>query len=408
MTPRKTFSKAYLVILGWIKHDKNQRSGKFREMFSHVRLTCVSRDYLLSHVVTNDLVKGNAHCLGKVNEALEWLDRPTDYDVPRPHPPRQALTMNVIVVVDCYSEMQPCIYHPATDKWYLLPAIERRRLETMEHIVSCRGKVFFITSNVARSQCFDPDLNRWSSTPWTDNLPFNTGKPLVANNRICFLVKTSPSSTDLWTYSLEDSSLLTLLHTNSVERVEFCAVAVDNYLYVIGGSLWNCDGSLSKCARFDTEESKWQKIAPLNETRRRPFGVCKNEKIFVSGGSSLTGPGPILLKTCEVYNISTDEWQFIASLTVGRGLGSMTLVDETLYVLGGRTAIAGYVGAGEFSSRVECYNHESDEWNVKATVPVNKITIKKRGHPWNFLKGCTLPIFKGALTNLKSLAESRT
>ena len=45
------------IILRWIDHDKSERSGKFSEVFSHVRLTCVSRDYLLSHVVTNDLVK---------------------------------------------------------------------------------------------------------------------------------------------------------------------------------------------------------------------------------------------------------------------------------------------------------------------------------------------------------------
>jgi len=65
----------------------------------------------------------------------------------------------------------------------------------------------------------------------------------------------------------------------------------------------------------------------------------------------------------------------------------MMLADETLYVLGGRTAID-YMSAGEFSDKVECYNRGSDEWNDKATVPVNKITIncKKRGHPWNYLK----------------------
>ena len=114
------------AMLRWIDHNKNERSGKLSELFSHVRLTCVSRDYLLIHVVTNDLVKENAHWLGKVNEALEWLDRPTDCDVPRPHPPRKSLRTTVIVIKDCYGELQPCIYLPATDEWYLLPAIKRQ------------------------------------------------------------------------------------------------------------------------------------------------------------------------------------------------------------------------------------------------------------------------------------------
>ena len=93
------------IILKWIDHDKRERGGNFSELFSHVRLTCVSRDYLLSHVVTNDLVKGTVDCLDSVTGALEWLDRPADCDVPRPHFPRQALMLNVIVIADCRGEL---------------------------------------------------------------------------------------------------------------------------------------------------------------------------------------------------------------------------------------------------------------------------------------------------------------
>ena len=114
----------------------------------------------------------------------------------------------------------------------------------------------------------------------------------------------------------------------------------------------------------------------------------------------------VYLETCEVYNILTDEWQFIASLTLRRTWGSMVLVDETLYVLGGHTRIR-YMSPGKYSNIVECYNHESDEWNVKATVPINKITVKKSGEPHflrYFLKGCSLRVFKGVLTSLESIA----
>ena len=159
------------------------------------------------------------------------------------------------------------MYLPATDEWYLLPATESQRLNAMEHVVSCRGKVFFITKDIARSQCYDPDLNRWSPAPWTaDNLPFSTGKPLVAGDIIYFVVEET-SSTSLWTYSLNSSSL-TPLH-NWVKRAQFCAVAEDNNIYVIGGRVKNTGESVSECARFDTEENTWRKIAPLNEARQR-------------------------------------------------------------------------------------------------------------------------------------------
>ena len=391
------------IITRWIDHDKSERSGKFSELFSHVRLTCISRDYLLSHVVTNDLVKVNADCLNSLTGALEWLDGPTDCDVPRPHPPRKALMVNGIVVVDSLRELQPCFYLPATDEWFLLPATEFQRLDMEEivyyGIISCLGKLFIITDDVARSQCYNPDSNRWSSAPWENKLPFSAGKPLVVKNRICFLVEKT-DSTALWTYSLDSNSLTPLC--NWVERVDFCAVALDRYIFVIGGSVRKHDDTpLKECARFDTEQSEWLKIAPLNEARGNAFGVCKNEKIFIAGGSNLNGWQLIFLNTCEVYSTLTDEWQFIANLRLRRHLGTMVLVDETLYVFGGRTR-ARYHCPGKFSDKVECYNPEGNEWNDKATVPVNKITRKGEKLRY-FFKGCSLRVFKGVLTNLESI-----
>ncbi|XP_020629919.1 kelch-like protein 2 [Orbicella faveolata] len=391
------------IILRWIDHDKSERSGKFSDLFSHVRLTCVSRDYLLSHVVTNDLVKENADCLDSVTGALEWFDRPTDCDVPRPHPPRKALTINGIVIADCRGELQPCIYFPAADEWYLLPATESQRLNAMEHIFSCGGKVFFIADDIARSHCYDPDLNRWYPAPWTNNLPFSAGTPLVVEDRICFIVEET-SSTALWTYSVDSNSLTPLL--NWVERAHFCAVAVDSYIYIMGGRVKNTGESVSECARFDTEQNKWQKIAPLNEARHNAFGVCKNENIFIAGGSVMEEGELEYLRTCEVYNILTDEWQFIAEETLRRTFGSMVLVDETLYVLGGHPKELCACLTKNYRDKVECYNPESDQWSVKATVPVNKMTSEKRAMRRYVFQGCSLRVFKGVLTNLESIAES--
>ena len=394
------------IILKWIDHNKSERSGKFSELFGHVRLTCVSRDYLLSHVVTNDLVKENADCLDSVTGALEWLHRPTDCDVPRPHSPRKALTLHVIVIADCRGGLQPCIYLPATDGWYLLPATKSQRLNAMEHIVSCRGKVFFITNDFARSQCYDPDLNCWSPAPWTaDHLPFSAGTPLVAEDRIYFVVEET-SSTSLWTYSL-DSNWLTPLH-NWVERTQFCAVTEDNYIYVIGGGVKNTGESVSECARFDTEENKWQKIAPLNEARQNAFGVCKSEKVFIAGGLQM-GEGELeYLYTSEVYNKLTDEWQFIAGKTLRRAFGSMVLIDETVYVLGvdEKQLCSCLACIMKYRAKVECYNPATDEWNVKTTVPVNKMISEKTDELPYVFQACPLRIFKGVLTNLESIAES--
>ena len=62
------------LVLRWIDHDKSRRRVNFRDLFRHVRLTCVSRDTLASTVVTNDLVNEDEECLESVFLALKWLD----------------------------------------------------------------------------------------------------------------------------------------------------------------------------------------------------------------------------------------------------------------------------------------------------------------------------------------------
>jgi len=41
--------------------------------------------------------------------------------------------------------------------------------------------------------------------------------------------------------------------------------------------------------------------------------MSTHKRIFIAGGKGVRND---LLKTCEVYNIDTDEWHFVASLTL--------------------------------------------------------------------------------------------
>ena len=155
------------LILRWIDHDKSPRRVKFRDLFRHVRLTCISRDFLAGIVVTNDLVKEDEKCFESVFLALQWLDQSRDCDIPRPHPPRRALERDVIVVT--VPSHKPLKFHtnfylPSTEEWYRLPPTSCKPINVFSH----RGKVFVVTNPIARSQCYDPDINRWSPAPWAE------------------------------------------------------------------------------------------------------------------------------------------------------------------------------------------------------------------------------------------------
>ena len=59
--------EAFTLILTWIDREKSERKKYFAELFREVRLVYVSRDYLLSDIVTNDLVNDNEGCMDLVN-----------------------------------------------------------------------------------------------------------------------------------------------------------------------------------------------------------------------------------------------------------------------------------------------------------------------------------------------------
>ena len=55
-----------MIILAWIVRDRSERKKYFAELFRQIRLVYVSRDFLSSGVVTNDLVKEDEGCLDLV------------------------------------------------------------------------------------------------------------------------------------------------------------------------------------------------------------------------------------------------------------------------------------------------------------------------------------------------------
>ncbi|KAL9955659.1 hypothetical protein ACROYT_G037012 [Oculina patagonica] len=63
----------FKFMLAWIDHDITERKKYFAELFRQVRLVYISRDFLNSDVVTNDLVKDNEGCLDLLGSRLRPL-----------------------------------------------------------------------------------------------------------------------------------------------------------------------------------------------------------------------------------------------------------------------------------------------------------------------------------------------
>ncbi|XP_078343957.1 kelch-like protein 25 [Oculina patagonica] len=408
----------FKILLKWINQDKSQRGVKFAELFRHVRLTCMSRDFLVSDVVTNDLVNENENCRDSVAAALKWVDRSSDCHVPRPHPPRKVHESCVVVACPISQPLNCFCYIPDKDQWCSLPKIPwhdeadyfaRPWRFCIQHLVTYRGQLFAIVyEDIYKSQCYDPDMNQWYPAPWANGdpnqiLPVIENKQtpvavVVVNDEMCFISKFNQRyktlAGKLYKYNFASNSISSSL--DWVSRPMSCVIAYDTYIYVIGGYMLS-EGNLvsvSEAARFDTVENKWEKIADIQEARYNAFGVAANKKIFIAGG--VGNLKRTALKTCEVYNMLTDEWQFMACLTGAHHLrprrqqGNLFLVNETLYVLG-------EFWLGDCIVTVECYDDEKQKWNAKTCIQIHKSILA--------YKASSLNIFKGSLNNLKAVVS---
>ncbi|KAJ7358813.1 hypothetical protein OS493_021600 [Desmophyllum pertusum] len=172
-------------------------------------------------------------------------------------------------------------------------------------------------------------------------------------------VDTSTEQSTISRYNVELCSWETVLSSHQGCREECCVVTAGNHLYVFGGKPprdSQYSQYVTKAERFDTVENKWEEIADMQQARGCACGVATQGKIFVAGRN----------KTCEMYNVSTNEWQLIGSLNYWREYGSMVCLNGTLYVLGGTRDCYNKL------LTVEYYDGTKDKWMKKTTIPVKK------------------------------------
>ena len=364
----------FKIVLKWIEQNKCERTASFEELFRHVRLASLSRDFL-TDVVTNKLVEGNSRCLSLVLDALRLTAFPEKENVPQSS--RKGLESRAIVA--CGGKYTFC-YLPEKDEWKrLADGLTVRKDGT--RMLSYRDQLYVFPS-YGKGERYDPVVNSWCTLDLSFTWP--TKVAVVRGEIYAIEVNTSTTKSIVKRYDFERCSLETALSSHEGCREASCIVAAGNHLYVCGGRINGV--YVTKAERFDTVENKWEEIANMKQRRGDAFGVASEGKIFVAGGQD----SQTYLQTCEMFNISTSEWQFIASLTVDRLCGSLVCLKGTLYVLGGT------YGSGGSQLSVECYDPTEDKWILKTTIPAKMIS---KGNKDTFT-GCVLKLSKGVLDKL--------
>ena len=385
----ETEADVFQIAQKWVEHNKGERKAAFEELLRHVRLVFVSRDYLLN-VATNELVRDNAGCFTLVSDAIRQTTFSSDDDLPQS--PRKGLDTRAIVA--CEGEYAFC-YLPQKDEWKRLPTCNRSTKERWmnfpsTHMIRFRDQLFMFRS-LNRTERYDPVFNGWSSFPFgiiKDEVTVIGGELFSIYEPFSFDLE---STTSIEKFQVETCSWQELHSSSQYYRKDSCVIGSDNFLYLLGGTSPHTSQHVAKADRFDITEKKWEEITDMQQARGGAFGVASQEKIFVAGGEDEEGT---VLKTCEVYNVSTNEWQLIADLNVYRTHGSMVCLGGTLYVLGGFDQTK-----KNPEHSVECYDKQG-KWIVKTTIPVKEDCKEKQA-----FKGCVLKFSKGVLNKLANAVE---
>ena len=88
-----------------------------------------------------------------------------------------------------------------------------------------------------------------------------------------------------------------------------CIVAMENHLYFVGGYWREAKCCSTRPSRYNVFTDKLDYIAEMKMERSSACGVAAHGEIFIAGG---TTHNMVVTTTCEVYDGTTNEWQFRA------------------------------------------------------------------------------------------------
>ena len=420
--------EVFKIILAWIDHDRDKRQKYFADLFGHVRLVFASRDFLSSDILMNDLVKDNESCLNRVVDAINLIDS-QDYGN-LSISPRKSFERAVIVVTNAVSKdigrnwelnCQPILcYIPGEGRWCKLGETPRE-YPVNEVLVCFQGTL--------RSKELDSFQTRFQlcqlTRPLARYYPYSNcltslhrgfeevlRKTFVHNgNEIYALVSESRAVeyrrlrwcredddrrkcvSSIRKYKGESNSWEDVTSFDHLDRKEdFCIVAKDDFVYVIGG-VERCGKvvlkSFTDVYRYDLSRGQWDNVADIQEPKTFLSGAACNGRLFITGKVELTKRETC---QCEVYCETTNEWQFIASFSI-KPEASPTLLslDDQLYALG---SCMRNEGDSTPDTRVECYDPNKNEWIRKTDIP-----IRTRSNTRRALNAYSARIFKGFLIN---------
>src|SRR5216684_3674923 len=150
------------------------------------------------------------------------------------------------------------------------------------------------------------------------------------------------------------------------------------FLYVIGGG--NSGVALSELQRYDPVLDVWTPLTSMNTARAGAAAAVIDDGIFVIGGRQSTGgpcSGGPYLTTVEKYDIDTNTWSTVAPLLNARSDLAAVAHGGKIFVFGGCTGTA---SAPSFTGEVDMYDPQTNTWTTLPSIMTTARASLVAGH----------------------------
>ena len=273
----KAEADVFKIILKWVEHGKTERKAVFDELFRHVRLSFLSRDFL-EDVVTNELVRENLACVKLVMDATVKMATFTSED-DLLQSPRKGLETRVILA--CGGKFT-FYYLPEKNQWKRLPDGSTERNQKTQ-MLTFRDQLYTF-KEFSKAEKYDPVFNGWSKSDLMNVSADNAIVTVVKGDMYAIEVNKPVGKSTIKRYNVELFTWQTVAESPQGCRNGCCVIAGGSYLYLLGGSTPGNASYVSKAERFNIAETQWEEIADMQQGRGGAFGVASEGKIFVAGG----------------------------------------------------------------------------------------------------------------------------
>ena len=430
----------FKIILAWIDHDRNKRKTYFVELFRSVRLVFVSRDFLISDIQENDLVKDNESCVDRVVDAINLKNDALKYRNVSISP-RKSLKRAAVVVTGAVipndnrawkmTGVPVLCFFPCEGRWYKLAECSGYCGPKIEFFC-CRGKLhpyskwtrYFLQKHTL------PIYNAYSNCSRPIESLGMTAREHYWQIRETFVVNDDEmyALDSVWRsrYGIQDVASVDMnkyfscitkykVESNSWEdvtsfdhlnaRANFCIVAKDDFVYFIGGEKIFVERhgmdyeEVHRCYtdvdRYNLSRNQWDKVADILRPKTDLSGAACNGRIFIAG--NVKGECDMFQTCqCEVYSETTNEWQFIANFNFSPEVRpKLFAADDNLYAFG---SYMWNEGDSPPDTKVESYDPDKNEWILKADIPFRTHSNTKID-----VSAFSVRIFKGSNYQRKSI-----